>query len=966
MALRMFAFVFIAAWVLSAVPAHAQSNAPAPPPQEPILRIDPGMHNAQIQRIGVDAGCKLLATGSWDKTVRLWRLPEGKLLRTLRTSIGPENHGQVYAVAVAPDGSWVAAGGWGGAYPRPRAHFVDIFESATGAISARLGPFENVINNLTVSSDGRFLAVSLAAGHGLRVWEKTPTSWRLVGEDKDYGGQTSFSAAFDSAGLLYTVAEDGKLRQYRSGFRAKPVVVATRGGIRPYSVAVHPSRDRVAVGYNDSTAVDVYEASTLAWRYAADTKGLDNGNLGSVAWSADGERLYAGGTYYAKDNTSPVLTWNRWGQGRPGVIEGADNTIMHILPCGERIAFGAFDPAFGLVAKGGNRELWKLGHQPDHRGVRGSGPAATVDGRGIHFGLEQWGKSPVLFDLMTEQLTESPIPPNNVVGADQNSLPISGWYDDYSPNLGGTQLKLDYLEKSRSLAIAPDQQRFVLGSDWTLRGYDREGGLKWSTHAPSTVWGVNIAPNGKLVIGGYGDGTIRWHRLTDGQELLALFVHKLDRRWVAWTPKGYYIASPGAESLIGWHVNGKTWDEAAQFYSADRFRDQFNRPDIVKLVLETLDERQAIEEANKSAKVTRAVESVRAAAPPIVTIQNPGDETSFRSPQVTITYDLFSENGKETRIDDVRINNSTLRANITPGTKKNKNWTSGQHTLTLPPRDVTVTFVARDEDDRPSEPVSIRLRWDGAKPGEIARPRLRALFVGVDAYTALNKLRYAGKDAADLAAFFKSQEGKSYSKVDAKVLPRDAKRADVIKGLDWLERESEAGILSDVNLLFLAGHGVTDEKQNFYYMAADGDPLAIRATAVGKDDILRTIRNLKGARVVMLDTCYSGAGADAASRVDMSRAINEFGDQSLGVLIYASAQGRQYSEERDEWGNGAFTKAMIEGLSGKADSQKLGVVEADELGLYVRRRVKSMTDNRQVPAHTLPFAAPDMQLVLFK
>ena len=72
-------------------------------------------------------------------------------------------------------------------------------------------------------------------------------------------------------------------------------------------------------------------------------------------------------------------------------------------------------------------------------------------------------------------------------------------------------------------------------------------------------------------------------------ELLALFVHARDRRWVAWTPKGYYMASPGAESLIGWHVN-RGWNEAAQFYPADRFRDQFNRPDIVKLVLETLDE----------------------------------------------------------------------------------------------------------------------------------------------------------------------------------------------------------------------------------------------------------------------------------------------------------------------------------------------------------------------------------------
>jgi hypothetical protein len=79
---------------------------------------------------------------------------------------------------------------------------------------------------------------------------------------------------------------------------------------------------------------------------------------------------------------------------------------------------------------------------------------------------------------------------------------------------------------------------------------------------------VNIARNGKLVLAVYADGTVRWHRLSDGEELLALFVHNVDRRWVAWTPKGYYMASVGAETPIGWHVN-QGWDKAAQFYPGD-------------------------------------------------------------------------------------------------------------------------------------------------------------------------------------------------------------------------------------------------------------------------------------------------------------------------------------------------------------------------------------------------------------
>jgi len=87
------------------------------------------------------------------------------------------------------------------------------------------------------------------------------------------------------------------------------------------------------------------------------------------------------------------------------------------------------------------------------------------------------------------------------------------------------------------------------------------------------------------------------------------------------------------------------------------------------------------------------------------------------------------------------------------------------------------------------------------------------------------------------------------------------------------------------------------------------------------------------------------------------------------VLLYASAQGRQVSLEYPEWGNGAFTKAMIEGLGGAADSGKLGYVDSEELSLYVRRRVIALTREKglvQEPVRVKPDAAPEMKLVLLK
>ena len=66
---------------------------------------------------------------------------------------------------------------------------------------------------------------------------------------------------------------------------------------------------------------------------------------------------------------------------------------------------------------------------------------------------------------------------------------------------------------------------------------------------------------------------------------------------------------------------------------------------------------------------------------------------------------------------------------------------------------------------------------------------------------------------------------------------------------------------------------------------------------------------------------------------------------------------------------GAFTKAMIEGLGGAADSGKLGYVESDELAVYVRRRVEALANEKgvlQVPVRVKPDAAPEMKLVLLK
>jgi WD40 repeat protein len=259
------------------------------PSQDPILRIETGMHTANIWRIAVDGQCSLAATGSDDKTVRLWSLAAGQLLRTQRLPIGDGHLGKVFAVAVSPDGKRVAAGGYDAIQKSVTSYGVYLFDSATATQVRHVGSFGNVLIHLAFSPDGKRLAVSLGGAQGVRVLD-VETGVELMA-DRDYE-DNSYGVAFGPDGALYAVGYDGFVRRYGPDLK-RTAKVETPGGKQPHSVAVHPQGGKIAIGYDDKPAVDILDAETLQRLVAADVNGVNNGNLFSVAWSSDGKRLVA-------------------------------------------------------------------------------------------------------------------------------------------------------------------------------------------------------------------------------------------------------------------------------------------------------------------------------------------------------------------------------------------------------------------------------------------------------------------------------------------------------------------------------------------------------------------------------------------------------------------------------------------------------------------------------------------------
>jgi TPR repeat protein/uncharacterized caspase-like protein/WD40 repeat protein len=932
---------------------------------EPILSIETGMHTAPIRSIGVDRECRLLATGSQDKTVRVWSLPEGRLLKILRPPVGPSIDGELGAVAVSPDGKLVAAGGWDARWSVEHAMSAYLFDAATGTLRGRIGNFDTGIGELRFSPDGRFLAVGLVAGSGLRVFDIERA--REIATDPDYNDSLS-GMAFAPDGRLFTVAADGYLRAYDAAFRLVNKV-RTRGGQRPGSVAVDPSGERVAVGFSRTPAVEVYGAAGLSFSYAADVRGID-AELTNVAWSADGQGLAAGGDYrqQTKDGASKsvLALWERAGQGPRREQPVTPHSIQHVLPCGTGFAVGTVDPMFTLLDRDGAPRLAKAGDGADMIGKIGEAFQVSKDGRQVWFGLGEGNANPVLLDLTTFTLTRTGIVPG-LTAPRIDGVAVTDWRNG-SPKVDGEELYACGCETASSLAVTPDGSAFVVGAELRLSAFDPHGKARWGRIAHTPVGGVNITADGRLLLAAHGDGTIHWHRVSDGQELLAVFVNKNDLRWVAWTPSGYYTASPGGEDLIGWHLN-RGWDQAADFFPASRFRDRFSRPDVVQKVLETLDEQKAVKEANDAAVRQEQTKPLLENLPPVVRITGPVDGSRFTGTNVEIRYALRSPSGLPVDRVDALLDGRPVE---TRGMARFEGKGEEQRSVNVPVprRNVDIALIARSG-DLTSDAARLRLTFAGeAPPEELLKPKLYALVIGISDYADANlRLGLAAKDARDFARSLQTLKGGMYGDVVVRLATdHEVTRASVVDNLEWLEKQVTS---RDVGLVFLAGHGFTDERQNYWFLPADARPDRLRSMAVSKDDLRRTLQVLAGKALFFLDTCHAGqAVVDGATRrgigrVDINGVVNELAAAENGVVTFASSTGRELALERADWGNGAFTKAILEGLfEGRADLLHKGTITLSQLDAYVADRVKDLTGGVQHPIMIRPATVPDFPIAL--
>jgi WD40 repeat protein len=920
---------------LASDPAASQ----VPPPSEPILRIETGVHGAGIVRFGVDVGCHTMVTASLDKTARVWALPrdgigEAKLQRILRPPIGPGGDGRLAAATLSPDGRLAAVGGWG-VSSESAGNAVYVFDADSGQLLRRLGNVVGVVAHLVFSSDGRYLAATLTDKGGLMVWETR--DWTLVAEDRDYSGG-SRGGAFDASGKLYTTAFDGYLRRYGSDFKLE--MKSKTLGREPYGIAVNPKGDAIAVGFNDRSAVDIYDAKDLKHLFAPETAPLNlHSRFYGIAWSTDGARLCAGLAVHSQFGTFPVRIWDQGGRGIGHDAGVARNSIMQLLPCGDAIALVTQDPAFGVISASGEKQVWLEGVAADMRGKLGEDFTVSEDGSKVRFGLGAGGYKPVLFDLRASRLTKHSQPVAGLAAADTTSLRIEHWQSETAPTLDGQAIELEHNEISRALAIAAGHDRFVLGTEAALRAYDRGGWELWKKRNVG-AWGVNIPRGGKFVVAAYVDGTIRWHRLSDGEEILALFVNAKTLEWVLLTPQGYYASSANGDQMVGWHLN-RGWDQAGEFVSAAQLKTRLYRPDIVMRAFELADADVAVREARSSKDFT--LSELVTHTPPEFHIVDPRDNTHAESNPLAVKLALAETNDPVTGFD-IKVNGREVTPrDVRAIDQPRKNAQTRALSIPLEKGENRIQIAARNSVGETVQDLIAYLDREGVLD---KKGRLFILAIGVDKYAKLGSrytLHYAGADARLMVETLTHRAGPLHTQVISKLLVSDGDIPPTKANIEDALLAFRDARPEDTVVLFLASHGV-NEGPDYLMIPEDAQLTGAgywRPSSVVKWSVLQqALQEAQGSRIMFVDTCHASGAYNA-------RLVKDAADAN--IVVFSATDKDTEAQETPTLGHGVFTYALSQGLNGRADSRKQGLVNILALADYVSEEVRRMTHAEQEP-----------------
>ncbi|MBL9115748.1 MAG: caspase family protein [Verrucomicrobiaceae bacterium] len=981
------------------------------PSRTPTLTVEVGMHTAGITDVDTSADGSLILTCSDDKTARLWSVEDGTLrpLMVWRPPTAPGSEGMLYKAALSADGRLAAVTGSTGTTWREN-HAVYLINTADGEVVKTLR-ITAAANVMKFSDRGSLLAVGLANGK-LAVYDAgamanvTSVEFKesiIYGLDWHQDRQIVVGTSKGKATILELSAEK-KVTVGKTRLVSGDLSVPADRLMPPMRVAISPDGSRVAFAYGISFAVSVHQMSDLLPVSFPSCSGVSGSGVTYLAWNQDGTEL-AGGGHTDTEGHAPLRLWKNSGAEKPQDFETPITNGFLGLAHSQKLGFILVtgDPSLAALPPteaAGRKVTTLLSPANANHLAMADGFGASADTGIVRF-MDDGERSENRFFSVSSGTYLKPNEVDKLRVADTSSLNVKNWKWSTSPTLKGNPLPLEPGEKSFFLAINSDKKSFSMGTQRHVYCFTNTGTVRWKIQSHGYARAAVPSTDGALLAVVHGDGTIRWHLSKDGTELLAFFPHADRKRWIMWSPTGYFDCSAGAEDLIGW-LRNRGVGESADFSPASRFRAVYYRPDVIHRLLVVRDVQKALSEANASlgkpdATLETAASVVERLSPPVVTLRSGGITRSLTLPveagSVTLRYSVRNTGPAIADRMELRFNGRPLLFN--PPVPRDGEV--AEITVPLPDHQTGWLSLLAHHASGVSAPAMIRILRERDQNTSAPPPTLHLLSVGVsklkinqtlakdpqgqismDAFVArygqdalhLADLEGAVADARKIANTFLAEKGRAYQDVRATLLADEEATSTAIR--DKLQQLATEVMPQDILLFNFAGHGYADEKQPFLLATHDFDPKAPAETSLSGTQVGALLDAMPCRVVLVLDTCQSSSVLEDGSKKtitgpdDLTGLVNTLSSAERGIIVFSSAGATEMAFETEE--GGYFTQAYSEGLRGAASRE--GLVTCTSLGQFISQRVPQMLKespldtggSTQTPSLVFPLGVMDFPL----
>ncbi len=224
-------------------------------------------------------------------------------------------------------------------------------------------------------------------------------------------------------------------------------------------------------------------------------------------------------------------------------------------------------------------------------------------------------------------------------------------------------------------------------------------------------------------------------------------------------------------------------------------------------------------------------------------------------------------------------------------------------------------------------------------------------------------LKYADRDAEELARCFQAQQGLLFRSVQCQVLTNQKATANNIRdALNALVKQLQGPRVPGeyhLAVVAFAGHGekARETGGEFFFLPHDYDPdQLLDNTAVSAAVIRRYLNSLPCPVILILDACHAGAISTSGERgpadVDpktVRDAIDKLGQTKKSLILIAACTGDQTAREDEKFDkHGALTYFVLQALRGKGRQPEAGeVLYLDELRARVEEQMKRSIDPNQ-------------------